>query len=107
MEAHMHRFGWIFIALGALMLFGRGGFFFLPLFFFWPLMLFLPMLFFGRMFGGPWRGYGRGGMRPYYWRGQHGYYSRGSCGGYVGHDDGHDTPPTQARGPYTGETTRL
>jgi hypothetical protein len=99
----MHRFGWIFIALGALLLFGKGGFFFLPLLFFWPLFFVLPMLFFGR---GMLRHHGRGGMRSYYWRGRHGYYGRGSCGGYVGHED-HDAPQPQARGPYTGETTRL
>jgi hypothetical protein len=101
----MHRFGWIFIALGALLLFGKGGLFFLPLLFFWPLFFVLPLLLMGRSMFRP---YGRGGMRPYYWRGQHGYYSRGSCGGPGYGGPGHDeAPPAKARGPYTGETTRL
>lgn len=97
----MHRIGWIFIALGALLLFGRLGFFFLPLFFL-PLF-FLPLAFMGRRMRGPW-GAPRG-MRPYYWRGRHGYYPRGSCGGPAAHRPAER--PAERRGPYTGETTRL
>jgi hypothetical protein len=105
----MHRFGWIIIAIGALLLFGKGGFFLLPLFFFWPLLLALPFLLMGRRMRGYGPGWGGRGLRSYYWRGRHGYYGQpGGCG------PERREPPAELRerqagdgGAYTGQTTRL
>lgn len=93
----MHRFGWLLIGFGALLLLAKGGSFLLPL-----LLLFLFLT------------VGRGlahGMHPYggppAWRGhaRHGHH------GCRPHSGQADSEPREAQDdepkPYTGETTRL
>lgn len=102
----MHRFAWLLIGLGALLLLSKGGLGFLifPLFFFWPLAL--GALFFA-LFTRARHGYGwHGGPRAYSWRGRRGYY--GGCGSRT--DPGpeaHDEERREAPRANTGETTRL
>jgi len=109
----MHKFGWLLVGFGALLLLSRGGhgFIFFPLFFFWPLIL--GALFFGIFGRGMRHGrhgwHGRhGGARQYYWRGQHGTYGH-SCGQRQApsaelHDEERQPDAPRAN---TGETTRL
>lgn len=107
----MHRFGWLVIGLGALLLLGKGGLLFLPLFFLpfllWPLMGML--LFRGLAHG---RGHGPWGPRRYSWRGRQGYYydpagrhGRHGCHGRQ-RREGEEQAGEERRG-YTGETQRL
>jgi hypothetical protein len=101
----MHRFGWLLIGFGALVLLGKGGFLFLPLFFFlpfliWPLMGML--LFRGFAHG---RGHGRGG----YGYGRHGWHGHHGCGERGRGPTAAERVAQEGEEPrgYTGETTRL
>ena len=106
----MHRFGWLLIGLGAALLLTKGGagFLLFPLFFFWPFVL--GALFFALFARGPWRGHGwhgRGGPRPYYWRGRHGYYG-GGCGPRLDpRPEAHDEDRRDAPRPNTGHNNTL
>lgn len=98
----MHRFGWLLIGFGALLLLAKGGLFLLP-----PLLLFL-FLSAGRglahgmhPYGGPpaWRGHAR--------HGRHGHRHHG-CRPHQGPADAEPREAqAEAPQPYTGETTRL
>lgn len=103
----MHKFGWLLIGLGALLLLTRGGagFLLFPLLFFWPLVL--GALFFG-MFGRGWRGHGwHGDQRAYHWRGRSGYYARGCAPRAAQSPEHADEERHEAPRANTGETTRL
>lgn len=104
----MHKFGWLLIGFGALLLLTKGGASLLlfPLFFFWPLLL--GALFFGLLARGPWGGHGWHGHhapRAYHWRGRQGTYGCGprvEPGPEIHDEDRRETPRAN-----TGETTRL
>lgn len=104
----MHKFGWLLIGFGALMLLSRGGagFLLFPLFFFWPFLL--GALLFGLFARGPWACGVGAGPRSYYWRGRHGYYGHPRRDSSAGRGPEHwDEERDEAPRANTGETIRL
>jgi hypothetical protein len=101
----MHRFGWLLIGFGALLLLTKGGagFWLFPLLFFWPLAL--GFLCFGRAGRHGWHG----AQRHYHWRGRSGSYGcdHGCAPRVQDSPEYADDERRERPQANTGETTRL